>query len=152
MKPGGLRRTTELQRGGPLARRVPLRSRRARQRRAPLVDVIGNERLGKELVFGRSNGWCEIQLPGCHGRAIDWHHRRLRSQGGRWDASNGLAACRWCHEAVTNTRGRRAEYEANGWLVSREAIPAAVPVLLANVGWALLDDDGGYELVVGDAA
>lgn len=142
---GGLARHTELARGGPLARNHPLAARRSTPRlvAVDLAEGIG-EGVAKDRVSLRSGGWCEIQLTGCFGRALDWHHRLRDGQGGLWQASNGLHVCRFCHMAVTNTNGHRAEYEANGWLVRTRVVPADVPVLLPTGRTVWLDDDGRY--------
>lgn len=132
-----------MKRGGPLQRKPK-----------PGAHAGVNE--ARRLVKARSGGFCEIHMMGCYNLATDWHHRKLRSQGGKWEAVNGLHACRFCHEAVTNTRGHRKEYETNGWLVSRESDPASTEVLLWHQGrqdWFLLKEDGTAELApwpVGD--
>lgn len=141
-----------MKRGGPIPRRTPLRSsapspRDAKPKTKPGIYAGVNK--ARELVRTRSGGFCEIHMVGCFNLATDWHHRKLRSQGGRWEAVNGLHACRFCHEAVTNTRGHRKEYEANGWLVPRSGDPAAVEVLLWHQGrqdWFLLLPDGSVDL------
>jgi hypothetical protein len=47
---------------------------------------------------------------------------------------------------LTDPQGRRADYEANGWIVPSYADPAEVPVLIHNAttghDWVLLDDNG----------
>lgn len=109
------------------------------------------EKRGRDLVYPRSGGWCEIQLAGvCAGRACQWHHRLNRSQGGTWAASNGLHVCVPCHVYVTD--GERAEAKAKGWAVAPGITPpAAVPVLRRGQ-WVLLDDEGGFAAVEGSAA
>jgi len=137
-----------VKRGGPLQRKTPLRSsapslRDTKPKAKPGAHVGVNE--ARRLVKARSDGFCEIRMLGCFGQALDWHHRKLRSQGGKWEAVNGLHACRYCHEAVTNTRGHRAEYEANGWLVKRDGDPASTEVLMWHDNrqdWWLLKEDG----------
>ena len=144
-------RNTELHRGGPLARSgalarsTPLAARRTTPRLvvADQQDGIGED-VAKGRVKRRSLGCCEIQIAGCFGRALDWHHRLRDGQGGLWQASNGLHVCRWCHMAVTNTNGHRAEYEANGWLVRTRIVPADVAVLLPSKRRVWLDDRGRY--------
>lgn len=119
--------------------------------------VTADERIAKRLVHARSDGWCEIRIDGiCFGRATDWHHRKNRSQGGLWLASDGLRLCRNCHHAVTATNGHRTEYEANGWIVPRNADPAKIPVLMHHhtLGhdYLLLHDDGTVTLAPFPAA
>lgn len=106
----------------------------------------GSQKLGRDFVYGRSGGWCEIALPDlCAGLGAEWHHRLNRSQGGRWDASNGLHACSPCHDYVTN-RGRELA-KRNGWAVAPGVTaPIEVPVLRRGV-LVFLDDVGGFEPV-----
>lgn len=110
----------------------------------------------KDRVKTRSGGTCEIcgRAPG-----VDIHHRTGRQMGGSQEEwvnrpGNLLHLCRPCHEKVTNTRGFRALYENNGWLVRRGIkLPRDVKVLLwhhlpgrpHNDGFelVLLDDEGG---------
>lgn len=119
------------------------------KRRKPGPSVA--EKHGRDVVYPRSGGWCEIQLAGvCAGRACQWHHRLNRSQGGTWAASNGLHVCVPCHVYVTD--GARAEAKAKGWAVAPGITPpAAVPVLRRGQ-WVLLDDEGGIAAVEGSAA
>lgn len=103
----------------------------------------------RKLVKQRSGGLCEIRMVGCFGEGTDWHHRKLRSQGGPWHVQNGLQACRFCHGRVTNTNGHSKEYEECGWLVRRGTDFASTEVLMWHNGrqdWVLLKEDGSVEL------
>jgi len=128
-----------MKRSGPLRRRSPLRraaeltrtqlqARRQRRSRA--------ETRARILVATRSSLMCE----GCaHAPATDWAHRKARSQGGRWCATNGLHLCRPCHSwAHANPTMARSV----GWSVRRNHDPAKVPALLAGRGWVYLDAAG----------
>lgn len=136
-----------------LQRSAPIQQRGARKTKADkaaecLEKLIG-EGIAKEIVGGRSGGWCEIRLPGCYGQALDWHHRQNRTQGGLWQASNGIHGCRFCHEQITNTRGNRALYEEHGWIVPSRVVPGSVKTLIHYQGqhtWFLLHDDGSATL------
>lgn len=131
-----LRAHTRLERTGRLAR-----SSRLRARPKPMGDA---ELQARMLVTARSRGRCELNLPTvCTGRAVDWSHRIARGRGGKWTASDGLAACRACHEAITNTRGQRARFERWGFICRTNAVTTEVPVLLGCRRWVLLDDQGG---------
>ncbi|CAL9605400.1 hypothetical protein SUDANB95_05478 [Actinosynnema sp. ALI-1.44] len=111
-----------------------------------------SESRARPLVYGRSVGRCEPQIPGvgCTGWGAEWHHRLRRSQRGLWLPSNGLHVCRPCHAAVTRPTDRKTEFEAAGWIVPPWADPASVPVLIHThtLGHALvlLDDDGMISL------
>ena len=141
-------------RGQPLKRRTPLRAGKSLVRtgriartspitykRAPRTSAELQARL---LVSARSRGRCELALPTvCTGRATDWSHRIARGRGGKWTASDGLAACRSCHSAITDTQGQRARFERWGFICRTNAVTTEVPVLLGCSRWVLLDDEGG---------
>lgn len=150
MKKVRLVRHKPLVQGKPLERTTRLRSSGPLKAKRPTMSAA--ERLAKRITRARSGGWCEIRLPGvCVGRALDFSHRIAAGRGGKWLASNGLDACRFCHEAITNTRGKRAEYERLGYIVRTGADTTAVPVWLNGERWVLLDDSGNY-VEVGAAA
>ena len=43
------------------------------------------------------NRWCEVQAPGCSGRATEMHHRLLRRHGGDDSPENLIPICANCH-------------------------------------------------------
>lgn len=139
------RATAELKRGDkPLARKTELSRTPTKGSRPP---VTAEERVARALVTARACGLCEVQLPGvCFGLAGNFHHRQNKSQRGVWSASNGLAVCgsgsTGCHGALTNTNGRRREYERAGWIVPSTKNPANVAVDHACRGRVLLLDNG----------
>lgn len=97
-----------------------------------------SESRARGLVYARSCGVCER----CGFRwASEWHHRKNRSQGGRWTASNGLHLCADCHHWIT-TNPRDAA-EAGGWVVWSWQDPLTVPALVPVYGWVVFDDCGG---------
>jgi hypothetical protein len=78
---------------------------------------------------------CEVRLFGiCFGRGGNAHHRQNRSQQGKWDVRNLLWVCgsgsTGCHGALTNTNGRRAEFEKEGWIVPSYEDPTKVDCLI----------------------
>jgi hypothetical protein len=84
------------------------------------------EREARRIVRERSGGVCE-----CCGeaRAIDWSHRKARSQGGEWCASNGLDLCRQCHADVTSVSGEQRDYALEtGVILERHQDPWETPV------------------------
>ncbi|WP_035975507.1 HNH endonuclease [Kutzneria albida] len=105
------------------------------------------ENRAREIVYARSGRVCERCS---NARATEWHHRKNRSQGGKWCANNGLDLCAPCHLDVTNTNGKRAEYEDKGWIVPSHRDPAAVPALIyhPSIGhdYVLLMEDGSVQL------
>jgi len=113
-----------------------------------------NETTARRLVRQRSGGWCEVRLRGvCLGRAMSFHHRLRRSQGGPWTPSNGLDVCgdgtRGCHGALTNTNGRYDEYRRLGLILRSGDDPHTVPAVIHSPQYdlgervaLLLDDEG----------
>ena len=105
------------------------------------------ERVARRIVYRRSGGWCE----GCDKRpATDWHHRLNRSQGGLWQASNGLHLCPACHWWVTHHP--IAAHDRFGWHCEPHEVPARARVWLARRGWCLLSDPGDVTPVDDDPA
>jgi hypothetical protein len=80
-----------------------------------------------------------------HGGPLDVHHRLPRSGGSDETACNRITLCRKCHAwAHKNPR----EAMAAGWVVSRSADPAKIPVdhALWPAGPVLLLAGGGIEI------
>lgn len=129
-------------------RHLPKVSQKVASRPKPKVDK-GSQSLGRTLVYARSGGACEAALLGwCGIRAAEWHHRKARSLGGRWDASNGMHLCRYCHAWITENPAGAAE---RGWYLTARQESSAVPVKRFGQ-WALLDDEGGFEPVESEVA
>lgn len=108
----------------------------------------------REAVYMRCRGRCERcgrGLPGGIFGAWEAHHRKRKSQGGSWALSNVIALHARCHnqhrDSVHDQPARSYDF---GWLVRSGADPARVPVLImgwqSTGQWALLTDDGRYEL------
>ncbi|MEU5155613.1 HNH endonuclease [Glycomyces sp. NPDC021274] len=101
-----------------------------------------NERKARQLVRERSGGICEV----CGlRRATNFQHRKNRSQGGRWTASNGLDVCGTgtteCHGDIHSNPTKA--YEA-GWSVKSWDDETTAPVRTWR-GLVLLDDEGGWK-------
>ncbi len=97
-----------------------------RRRSAKTVGYQAELDAVRPVVEARSQGWCEVRLPGCTGEAAHIHHRKLRKHGGGNSADNLLSACLTCHDTLH--RNPAASYEA-GFLVRSTADPAEVPVI-----------------------
>lgn len=118
-----------------MRRRTQLRRRRREAADWPALRIALAERCG-----GRCER-CGWSLPS------DWdpHHRRLRSQGGSDGLSNLVALCPDCHTLAADAVHRSVrQARADGWLVGRDADPAAVPVHLHHDRTVLLSPVGGY--------
>lgn len=82
-----------------------------------------------ELIEKRSGGVCE----GCgHRPAVEKHHRKYKSRGGKDEVVNLLHLCGWgnhtgCHGVAHSTRGHELGWSVNSW-----ADPADVAVTFAD--------------------
>lgn len=124
----------------PLFQRAQPKVRQARKKLVPAKAHKGSQSEGRTLVYARSGGLCEA---GCGSRGQEWHHRKARSLGGRWDASNGMHLCRPCHAWV----GEHAvEAGGKGWYLGAREVPSAVPMLRFGVR-VYVDDEGGWAAV-----
>jgi hypothetical protein len=121
---------------------IPRRSRV--QARKPAKVDKGSQSRARTLVHARSGGHCEANIAGwCRTGATDWHHRKARSLGGRWDASNGMHLCRACHAWITEHPLGAAK---RGWYLATGQEPSVAPMKRFGE-WVLLDNDGGFEPV-----
>jgi hypothetical protein len=132
-----------LKRTGPIKRKTPLKAAQYLTKRIVKnnrAKVTAAERNARKVVRTRSGGICEI----CgNAQATNFGHRKNRSQGGQWSASNGLDLCgsgtTGCHgHATVNPALARSR----GWAVLSTDDPAEMPVFLASQGWVFLLDDG----------
>lgn len=186
MKPSGnLSHSKPLQRTTPLVRHTPLSPGKGLARspwprhQPPIPRTPAGEppkarkrpsRTGesraRKLVYARSGGRCEVQIPGiCLGPGMNWHHILDRKHGGPWAVWNGLHVCgsgspgHGCHGTLTTPPpGRAAEFERNGWIAPSTGNPrgaaVSIPRGAAHPGieddgrvWVLLTEDGKYEEV-----
>jgi len=98
------------------------------------------ENSARLLVRQRSGGVCER----CgSAKATEWHHRRNRSQGGPWSASNGLDLCSQDHRWITE---HPDEACAKGLSVKSWDDETTIPVRTVH-GLVLLDDEGSWKEV-----
>lgn len=98
------------------------------------------EAKARKLVRERSDGVCEV----CGTMwATNMHHRKNRSQGGLWEASNLLHLCgsgtTGCHGWITE---HVTEAVAKGQCVRSHQDPTGTAVWTRH-GWVLLDNQGG---------
>lgn len=105
-----------------------------------------SEAAGKKAVRERSGGQCEIALPGiCTIRPTDFSHRKGRGAGGSWAPSNGLHACRACHDWIGSHKS--AAYRS-GWMVRGAYSHESMSVLLRGVYLVKLLDQKPWYLPV----
>lgn len=147
MPPGKpLERKSELVSHSSLGRACPRPSGpkpKSSLRSAPKSLTAAERRVHDLVLKTRSGGVCEFQLPGiCEYWATDFCHRCAAGRGGKYVASNGMAGCRFCHLATTNTNGLREYYESLGFICRTGAITTEVPVVLHCRRPVLLGDDG----------
>lgn len=155
-----------MKRGGPLQRKTPLNSGSSLRSSKPPAEgepkpTKPRRKTGKhvgktkaqDLAKKRSDDTCEPRIPGvdCAYWGSDFHHRILHGQGGLWLVENGLRVCRPCHLVLTNTNGRRAEFEHYGWIIPSQRdpedrkTPAEIEAFIWHENrqdWFLLLEDG----------
>jgi hypothetical protein len=135
---------TRLESHTPLARRTPLMAKSAPK---PVRVKPAVPRDVRVALVARSNGKCEIRLPGCWDDATETSHRIKVGSGGRHGAaklahdvlSNVMDACHLCHVWVET---RRAAARKLGLALKRHEIPSQEPVLYKGLRWMWLADDG----------
>jgi len=133
--------------GTPLTGGLPIARPRAPKppkRRAPLNrEGAAQEAVARALVHMRSDRICEV----CGTRqAVNVHHRKNRSQGGTWAASNLLDVCgsgtTGCHGRITEDHDGTAN--RNGWTCKSFENPIEISCLTRN-GRVILLDSGETE-------
>lgn len=110
--------------------------------------VSPEERSARQVVKARAAGRCE----GCGTTGpTDWSHRIGRAVGGPWCPTNGLALCRVrCHRRVGEDP--TAARDELGWRLRSTDRPVELPARHWQMGFVLLDADGGMTPVDPDDA
>lgn len=90
----------------------------------------------RKAVKERSGEVCEL----CSMPAVQMHHRRNRSQLGKWHPANIIHVCVACHHIIGANPSWSSEH---GYTVLSHEDPASKAVLL-TCGWVCLTDDGTY--------
>lgn len=94
----------------------------------------------RQIVAERAQGLCEK----CgQQRGSEMHHRKNRSQGGRWTPSNIIHLCNACHVFVTQNPLLGQE---GGWCIKRNEDPELAPVVIGG-RWVRLCDDSTVEWI-----
>ena len=119
-----------------------------RQPRRPRPKNPGEAKT-RALLAERSGGWCEAS--GLV-RAQSVHHRRKRSQGGPWTASNCVHVCgdgtRGCHGWA---EANPVQAGADGFSLRNGEDPARTPIVSGLHGHVLIADDGSIRPAGGAA-
>lgn len=146
-----LERKTPLARGKGLKRAGRVKPKRDTPRRGRLV-LTGDDRKALRLdVWNRASRRCEAGIdPNCPGTlaedAFEWHHRKLRSQGGNDEHVNSLCLCHDCHVWVHANPSFAKRY---GLIVASMGDPESRAVTLWDGRVVSLTAEGGYDLVFG---
>lgn len=156
---GTLERRTPLAKGKGLKRAGRVKPKRDKPRRGRLVLPPPERQRLRHEVYDRAGGRCEAGVVDeCPGRldrdAFEWHHRKLRSQGGDDVHENSLCLCTYCHAWA---HANPADARGLGLIVPRGANPAERAVHLADGRVVRLTSENTYDLVFpatreGDAA
>jgi hypothetical protein len=101
----------------------------------------------RALVWSRARGYCEKcgqSLP------ASWalHHRKLRSRGGKDEATNFVALHHECHNLATHSvHSNPKDALEKGFMVSSWADPAECPVTLPSGDIVILTPEGTYKYI-----
>lgn len=130
-------------------------------KRGKKTDEARAERLARAVVGGRDNQMCVrcLRIDPFHG--VNFDHRKNRSPGGLWAASNGQLLCgsgtTGCHGWKTQNplQATQEGYSCPSWAVpaewpARRWTPTAYGTQRAE--WVLYDDDGFYTPITEDEA
>lgn len=94
----------------------------------------------RTAVRARSDSWCER----CGLKhATDMHHRKNRSQSGKWHPANIVHLCALCHVEIT---AHPTDSQNTGFTVLSHQDPAEIPVLYRGA-WVFVDDRGNLQPV-----
>jgi 5-methylcytosine-specific restriction endonuclease McrA len=105
-----------------------------------------NEKTCRRIVRERPEDECEYCAVNAQTRGLTVHHRKKRSQGGEWTATNCVVLCghgttpNGCHSWVEHHPNDAADV---GLHVRPWQTPALIPVFRQGE-WVLLDDHGDY--------
>ncbi|AXN53512.1 HNH endonuclease [Gordonia phage Fryberger] len=88
----------------------------------------------RKTVSNRSGGLCEK----CGRPGTDMHHRKSRSQGGKWNPANVIHLCRDCHAYMTTHPLKGYQ---GGWMIKGFQSEYDSPLLRWGT-WVFIDDDG----------
>lgn len=135
-----------------------MRAKRRTVRRGRLALPPAEVKTLRMAVYDRAGGICEGQVTAtCPVRlprdGFEWHHRKLRSQGGGDCPENSVALCRDCHQWAHQ---HPKDAKARGLIVPPWADPAAYALTLPDGRVVRLTTETTYDTVFdaheGDAA
>jgi transposase-like protein len=114
-----------------------------RKHKAPILFNGWTEFTTRLAVRERSNGACER----CDAaRATDMHHRKNRSQSGKWHPANIVHLCALCHVEITaNPKASRE----SGFSIRQHEDPADIPLIYRRGPRVRLCDKGSIEYLKG---
>lgn len=114
-----------------------------RDRKAPVTFNGWTEFKTRVAVRERSGGACERCDTAV---ATDMHHRKNRSQSGKWHPANIVHLCALCHVEVT---AEPEKSRATGFSMRSMEEPETVPILIRGRR-CLLEDDGTVVHIPGE--
>ena len=99
----------------------------------------------REVVYARCQGYCEK----CGNRLPEsWalHHRKLKSRGGKDEASNLVALHHGCHNLDTDSVHLNPPWAHQlGLMVGSWQEPCECPVMIPDKSKVMLDNEGNYK-------
>ena len=100
----------------------------------------------RDLLWLRCGGWCEKCGLSLDQNTADFHHRKLRSQGGQDTAENGILVHHRCHIQHKNSIHDNPKKSVEmGWIVPSWEKPEVCRLTLPNGESVRLTHEGTYE-------
>lgn len=100
----------------------------------------------RSLLEERCRGYCEKCGLVLDLESADFHHRQLKSQGGKDTAENGILVHHRCHiqhkDSIHDNPKKSVEM---GWMVRSWDNPATARLILPNGNAVTLSPEGTYE-------
>jgi hypothetical protein len=100
------------------------------------------------IIEERAGGYCEVcgtpALP-----SMAFHHRKLRSRGGKDSVSNLIWVHHGCHNLKTSSIHLNPDYATQkGWMVASWQEPGETPFTRPDGSIVLLSDDGTVKILM----
>jgi len=95
-----------------------------------------------QMVTERAQGYCEVcgkvETP-----SMAFHHRKLKSRGGKNTVSNLIRVHHGCHNLDTNSIHSNPNASQDyGYMVASWQDPEEVPMLCPDETWVILNNNG----------
>jgi len=104
--------------------------------------VLNLDKKVRYIVGTRAEGKCEFCGLPLDEENWDFHHRKLKSRGGKDTPENGIACHHFCHLVKIHNHPKISR--ENGFMVVAQDNPLEVPIFLYGAIKTFLTADGNY--------